>query len=185
MVPDQLTFRIAPGRLTVEAQGFDPVTLPWSLARDGSGFHLYAYTLGGDDLAKMMRLTSVNLSRRPALTPAVANDPAPGVAPLPMATLCDATPSPLWEPIGYAGGNFEAFAAYSGQGLKINLPAGNSWAATGLLSAAPILTLDPAATAVPLPGSSLISTRIQAQASCWHCRLPGFRTCGLTTLGGS
>jgi len=141
--PRHVSFRLTPGQVTVAAEGFDPVTLPWSQAVDGAGLHLYVYASGAPDQPKSMALTSITLAHRPASTPAQANAAAEGVAPLQMDTLFSGAPSPAWEPVGYAGGSFADFAHYTPRGLAIEIPAGHSWGVTGLLSRDPVLVLDP------------------------------------------
>ena len=140
--PKTVVFRLTPGQVTIEAEGFDPVSLPWSMATGGNGLRLYAFATAPTDAPKTLALTSLILSHRAASQPAVAEGPAAGVAPLPMAALFKGNASPLWEPISYAGGSFDAFASYDAKGLRIDVPAGNSWGVTGLQSVDPILTLD-------------------------------------------
>jgi hypothetical protein len=81
--------------------------------------------------------------------------PAPGVEPLPIATVFAGAPDPAWLPAAVAGGNFEAFARYEQGMLVVEVPPGNSWAKTGLLSAEPLVRLDPRAELTP--------TRIEVQ----------------------
>ena len=82
------------------------------------------------------------MTRKPG--PAAATpEPAPGVAPLPVTLAFDGSASPAWEPIGVAGGDFDAFARYEGGALVVDVPAGHSWGKTGLLSVEPLLKLDP------------------------------------------
>jgi len=58
--------------------------------------------------------------------------------------------STLWEPIQVVGGNFERFAALSQGKLTVNVPAGNSWGKTGIMSRSPLFSVDAGMAANPL-----------------------------------
>ena len=92
--------------------------------------------------------------------------------------------SPLWEPIGLAGGDFAKFARYEKGLLAIDVPAGRSWSKTGLVSAAPALQVAPYGETAPY--RFIIRTDPE--------RTSGFvvaftaergQTCGLPTSPGS
>lgn len=66
--------------------------------------------------------------------------PGPAVAPTPDTTiLFDGRETADWLPLGYAGGDFAAFARYDGRALIVDVPAGRAWANTGLQSARPVV----------------------------------------------
>jgi hypothetical protein len=58
--------------------------------------------------------------------------------------------STLWEPIQVVGGNYERFAALAPGKLAVNVPAGNSWGKTGIMSRSPLFSVDAGMTANPL-----------------------------------
>ncbi|MGB8812816.1 MAG: hypothetical protein WCC57_06500, partial [Paracoccaceae bacterium] len=141
--PSRVRMVLRPGEVTVKAEGFAPVTLPWSQSVEGAGLHLYAYGAAHSaDVAHGLAMTRVEVTRvGPSVTLATTG-PAEGVAPLPMTRLFDGTLGPNWQPAAAWGGNFEAFAKIDGGRLSVKVPAGNSWGITGLLSTEPVLRLD-------------------------------------------
>ncbi len=141
--PSRVQMILRPGEVTIEAEGFAPVTLPWSQAVEGAGLHLYAYGIAQTvDVAHRWALKGVAVTRTASTVPRPAAGPAKGVSPLPMTQVFDGTPGPNWEPAAAWGGNFDAFARMDGGKLSVNVPAGNSWGMTGLLSSEPVLHLD-------------------------------------------
>lgn len=140
--PAEVHFTVRPGEVTVAAEGMTPVTHPFPVAQDGAGLRVYAYSIVPEvNAPTRFVLRRITLHRR-AGAAASQPAPAPGVEPLPAREVFAGAPSPAWEPIGVAGGNFDAFARYGGGALAINVPAGNSWGKTGLLSAEPLVRLD-------------------------------------------
>ena len=140
--PSEVRFTVRPGTVTVSAEGMAPVTRAFPVAADGAGLRLYAYSAVAEQNAPTrFALRSIRMHRTPG-PDAAAPDPAPGVAPLPFAAIFAGVADPRWEPIGVAGGNFDSFARYADGALVVDVPAGNSWGKTGLLSAEPIVTLD-------------------------------------------
>lgn len=141
--PSQVRFSIRAGEVTVSAEGMAPVTRPYDAARDGAGLRVYAYTIVPEkDAPARLALDRIVLTRKPGAA-APTPEPAPGVDPLPETVAFDGSPSPAWEPIGVAGGDFEAFARFEDGALVVEVPEGHSWGKTGLLSAEPLLKLDP------------------------------------------
>ncbi len=141
--PSRVRMVLRPGQVTVEAEGFAPVTLPWSQAVEGAGLHLYAYAIAQTtDVAHRWALKGVEVTRTASTVPRPANGPAEGVPPLPMTQVFDGTLDPIWEAAAAWGGNFDAFARMDGGRLSVNVPAGNGWGMTGLLSSEPVLHLD-------------------------------------------
>ena len=127
----------------VLAEGMAPVTRRFPVAEDGAGLRVYAYSAVAEPNAPT-RFALRSIRMRRTLGPdAAPPDPAPGVAPLPSETVFAGVADPRWEPIGVAGGNFDSFARYENGALVVDVPAGNSWGKTGLLSAEPIVILDP------------------------------------------
>ncbi len=49
---------------------------------------------------------------------------------------------PYWSKIAVVGGNFDKFAKISGGKLSINVSSGNSWGKTGVVSKAPVFTVE-------------------------------------------
>ena len=58
--------------------------------------------------------------------------------------------STLWEPIQVVGGNFDRFTTLSPGKLLVNVPAGNSWGKTGIMSRSPLFSIDAGMAANPL-----------------------------------
>ncbi len=58
--------------------------------------------------------------------------------------------SNLWAPIQVVGGNFERFAAITNGKLAVNVPAGNSWGKTGIMSHSPLFLIDNGMASNPL-----------------------------------
>jgi hypothetical protein len=149
-VPSRLTIRLRPGEAIVELPGMEPVVRAWPHLVEGQGLRIVAYAFEPAlDAGTALALTRIAARRTDADLPPTAPGPAPGVDPLPMAVVFDGTLSPAWEPVGIAGGDFDAFARPSPEGLHINVPAGNVWGKTGLLSAAPLVTLDSLSSRTP------------------------------------
>lgn len=141
--PSRVRMVLRPGEVTVDAGGFAPVTLPWSQAVEGAGLHLYAYAAAHSaDVAHRLALTRVEVMRVAASVPRPDAGAAEGVAPLPMTRLFDGATGPNWEPAAAWGGNYDAFARIDVGRLSVNVPAGNRWGMTGLLSSEPVLRLD-------------------------------------------
>ena len=141
--PREVTFVLRPGWVSVELDGKEVVARPWKNVAEGAGSRLYAFShAAAAGLPARMALRAIRVSRRAATIEAVAAEPAPGVEPLPVETLFDGAPTPAFEPAAVAGGNFEGFARYAADGLEVDVPAGNSWAKTGFISAEPLLALD-------------------------------------------
>ena len=140
--PTEVRFTIRPGEVTVLAEGIAPVTRPFPVAEGGAGLRIYAYSAVAEQNAPT-RFALLSIRARRTLGPdAAPPDPAPGVAPLPFEAIFDGVADPRWEPIGVAGGNFDSFARYENGTLVVDVPEGNSWGKTGLLSTEPIVTLD-------------------------------------------
>ncbi len=141
--PETVRFDFHPGEITVIANGFEPVTRPWSAAVDGAGFHVYAYSVASEaDRATRFALKQIRLTRTMA-EPSPPARPAAGVAPLPVVTLFDGDPGTLWEPIGINGAAFAEHGRFEDGRLAIEVPAdAYSWGKTGLLSKQPGLALD-------------------------------------------
>jgi len=141
--PTSVVFVLRPGKVAVELDGVEVAGRPWKVATGGTGFRIYAFSHVDEvQMPVAMALRAIRISRRFPAVEAVAEGPAPGVQPLPLETLFEGAPTPLFEPAAVAGGNFDAFARYAGGELVVAVPAGNSWAKTGLISAEPIVSLD-------------------------------------------
>lgn len=111
--------------------------------RDGQGFRVWALAVADQaDMPAKMALRSISLERKIATAPEVSANAGITVEPLPVKTVFDGKPSAAWEPIGVAGGDFARFATWDAGGLRIDVPEGNSWGKTGLLSAAPVVRFD-------------------------------------------
>ncbi len=148
--PSRITIRLRPGEAVVELPGAEPVVRAWSDLVEGQGLRIVAYAFEpAQDAGTQLALTRITARRTVATLPRPAPGPAPGVDPLPMTVVFDGTLSPAWEPVGIAGGDFAAFARPSPDGLRIDVPEGNGWGKTGLLSAAPLVTLDSLASRTP------------------------------------
>ena len=140
--PGLVRFVLRPGEITIAAEGLAPFTRPWPMAADGAAFNIYAYAHPAEaDAAAGLHLRRIRMLRQPG-QPSAPPEPAPGVAPLPTETVFEGRPSEAWEPIGVAGGDFDAFARYENGRLVIDVPEGNSWGKTGLLSVEPLVRLD-------------------------------------------
>lgn len=141
--PTSAVFVLRPGKVTVELDGVEVASRPWRIAADGTGFRIYAFSHVDDvQLPVEMALRSIRVTRTYPGKAAVVAGPAPGVAPLPVDTLFEGAPTPVFEPAAVAGGSFDAFARYAGGALVVAVPAGNSWGKTGLISAEPLVSLD-------------------------------------------
>ncbi len=154
--PDRLAVTFRPGSVEVEGLGPDALVLPWAEVVEGAAFHLIAYPFAPQpDAGTALALSSVSVMRHPARGEPAPNLPAPGVEALPFAKVFAGAPDSAWLPAAVAGGNFDAFARYEKGALVVEVPPGNSWGKTGLLSAEPLVTLDSRATLTP--------TRIEVQ----------------------
>ena len=140
--PGTVTFRLRPGEITLEAEGMEPLTRPWAVAADGAGLRIFAHSRAPQAGAPVrFGLRDIRLEQRPG-PQKPAPEPAEGVAPLPVETVFDGRENPAWKPIGVAGGDFTAFARYDDGALRIDVPEGNWWGKTGLLSVDPLVRLD-------------------------------------------
>jgi tetratricopeptide (TPR) repeat protein len=139
--PGVVSFRLRPGSITVSSPGLFEQTETWSHAAPGQGFRIWTFSQpGAADVPVRMALKQIVLNR--TAVPETSPRPAKGVADLPVATLFEGRSDPRWQGIGVAGGSFERFARYRDGRLLVNVPEGNSWGKTGLLSEAPVLELD-------------------------------------------
>lgn len=140
--PRIVRFALRSGEITIAPDGMTPFTRPWRQAADGAGFNIYAYAQPpAHDAATKFHLRRISMKRK-AGSGATRARPAPGVEPLPIVRRFEGKASPAWEPFGVAGGNFETFARFDDGTLKVDVPKGNGWGKTGLLSAEPLVKLD-------------------------------------------
>lgn len=153
--PGDLTLILRPGEVELTAPGMEPFRRDFPMAQPGVGFRVYAYS-ATDTAGAPTRfaLRDITLTR-PARVPLPKALPQQGVEPLAMKTIFDGTESANWEPAAVAGGDFAAFARYADGALRVEVPAGNSWGKTGLLSAGPVVRTDARMWRVP--------TRIEVQ----------------------
>ncbi len=148
--PSRLVIRLRPGEATVELPGAVPVVRAWPDLVEGQGLRIVAYPFQPAlDAGASLTLTRITLRRTLPDLSTVTTGPAPGVDPLPMEMKFEGTMTPAWEPVGLAGGDFGTFATPSEDGLQIEVPEGNGWGKTGLLSTAPLVTLDELSSRTP------------------------------------
>ena len=140
--PAVLRVSLRPEGVQVIAEGLPSATTPWTALREGLGLRVWVYAQPDRaGLPVAMGLRSIALTQRLG-APHAAAPPAPGVAELPVKTLFDGRNAPAWEPIGVAGGDFARFAKWGDGRLIVQTQEKSSWAKTGLLSAAPVASLD-------------------------------------------
>lgn len=140
--PAEVRFTLRPGEVSIDATGMEPITQAWDEALEGNGFHIYAHSaVATPDEPARFALKSIRMKRKAATRPAESG-PAAGVEPLPVDVVFDGAMNPAWEPAAVAGGNFDAFASFSGGVLEIDVPERSWWGKTGLLSAEPLVLLD-------------------------------------------
>ncbi len=140
--PGEVRLVLSPQGLRVEAEGWPDRLTPWGLLQPGQGLRVWVYSHPDEAQQPVkMALRGIALERTPG-PPQAPAEPEAGVAPLPMKVLFHGREGPVWEPIGVAGGDFAKFARWGTGRLVIDVPPGNSWGKTGLLSAGPIVQLD-------------------------------------------
>ncbi|MHA7969164.1 hypothetical protein [Rhizobium sp. CAU 1783] len=148
--PEKVSFVLKPGKISVVIDDKVLVERPWSLLASGTGFRVYAFSHAADiNLPTQLALRSITVTRHYPERPEPEGPPA-GIEPLPVTTIFDGKPTPLFEPAATGGGNFDSFASYADGALTIDVPPGNSWGKTGLLSAEPLVILDPRARETPV-----------------------------------
>lgn len=141
---------LSPQGVRVQAQGLPERLTPWGLLQTGQGLRVWVYSHPDEAQQPVkMALRGIALERTPG-PPQPPAEPLAGVAPLPVKVLFDGREAPAWEPIGVAGGDFATFAHWGTGRLVIDVPPGNSWGKTGLLSAGPIARLDERLDKTPL-----------------------------------
>jgi len=146
--PEQVKIVLSPAGVRVEGPGMPEEAAPWDVLAEGQGFRVWAYS--HPDAANQpvtMALREIRLERVPGETAPEAL--APGVEPLPVKVLFDGAANDIWEPAATLGGDFDRFARYEEDWLVVDVPGGNAWAKTGLLSADPVLALDERAWKAP------------------------------------
>jgi hypothetical protein len=148
-MPSEVKLVLSPGGIAVIADGFSDKVTPWPAAVSGQGLRVWVMSQPDDAQQPVkMALQSIMLEQTAGGAPAVV-PPQAGVAPLDSRVLASAAAHDEWEPIGVAGGDFLRFARWTDTGLVIDVPPGNSWGKTGLLSAAPVVALDERAYRTP------------------------------------
>ena len=55
-----------------------------------------------------------------------------------------------WDPLACVGGDYNRFAAFESGKLVVNVPAGNNWGKTGIMSKKPLFTVDNTMDARPM-----------------------------------
>lgn len=139
--PATVSFTIRAGEITLNADGYAPVTKPWATAADGTGLFVWAYSHPAE--AKMpvtFALTGIAVDHTYPTAPSA--EVAATVAPLPAATLFDGAMNPNWKEAEIDTGAFARFARFDNGTFVVDVPEKNGWAKVGLLSAEPFLTLD-------------------------------------------
>lgn len=139
-MPEQVDVVLTPDGVQLLAEGFPDDILPWPLLRGGTGLRLFV-TARGDHESQpaKMGLRRITLMRTPGAE-APSASPAPGVEPLPQATLL---PASDWEGFGLAGVDFTAVGSIAPDGtVAVDVPQGHEWGRAGVLSGQPVAILD-------------------------------------------
>lgn len=100
-----------------------------------------------DDIASM-EFVEDGASKQPAPTTAPSSKGGvQAIRPLEMAAISKVFNAPLetfWTQVGAAGGSFQKFARLENGQLIIDVPSGNSWGKTGIMSSEPLFTISAA-----------------------------------------
>ena len=109
----------------------------------GVGFRIWALSMSEAEGAPVrMGLKRITANRVAGQPIAASSNAAQGaVPPLPLRPLFPAG-ADVWERVALAGGDVGSFMIEGPRGIAVAVPPGHSWGKTGLLSVAPVLTLD-------------------------------------------
>ena len=131
--PSKVSVKLRPREVAWSVDDGEEIVAAFPEARAGQGLHIYAYSQAAvRNAAVSMKLTSIVLHQ--------TRDPARGATrDVERAVIFDGKESPLWEPFGREGGDFSKFARYQNGLLVVDVPAGNWWGETGIVSANPVL----------------------------------------------
>ena len=147
--PAELTFTLQPGRASVRLPDGKIRTINLGWLKPGTPIfaHVFAHAPEAQRPAKLA-LTGFAV--------AVGAQPAQTVPIVPLHSASTAVPvgalGDIWDKLAAAGGNFDAFARFERGALVVEVPAGNNWGKTGLLSHERLFTLgkEPVTVAVKL-----------------------------------
>lgn len=135
--PREVVLTLRPYEVDWRIDGGPELVDEFPEARAGQGFHVYVFSNAPQWHAPVaMALEEVSLSQH--------RDPVKSQTTkiVGKARLFDGHADPFWEPVGVAGGDFARFARYGGGALVVDVPAGNGWGKTGLMSVQPALHVE-------------------------------------------
>ena len=134
--PDKVTVTLRPYEISWSIDGGEEVVAEFPEARPGQGLHLYVYSqAAARDAAVSMKLKSIVLHRQ-------ADPAVPATKVIEQVNVFEGKEDTKWEPVSIEGGDFSKFAHYEKGLLAVDVPTGNWWGTTGILSVDPVLAVD-------------------------------------------
>ena len=136
--PAELTFTLQPGRASVRLPDGKTRTIAIDWLKPGTPIFAHVFSHPADS-QRPAKFAMTQFSVTAGAPPAALSAPIPlsGAATnVPVGALDD-----IWDKLQSVGGNFDAFARFEGSALVVNVPAGNSWGKTGIMSHERLFTL--------------------------------------------
>jgi hypothetical protein len=134
--PSKATVTLRPYEIAWSIHGGEEVVAEFPEARPGQGLHLYVYSQAAvRDAPVAMKLKSIVLHRK-------ADPAVPATKVIEQVDVFDGKEDAKWEPVGIEGGDFSKFARYDNGQLVVDVPEGNFWGTTGVLSVNPVVQVE-------------------------------------------
>lgn len=136
--PAELTFTLQPGRASVRLPDGKTRTIDIGWLKPGTPVFAHVFSHPADaHLPAKFALTRFDVAVGALPSPTVPTTPLnAATTALPVGALGD-----IWAKLQAAGGNFDAFARFDRGTLVVDVPAGNSWGKTGIMSRERMFTL--------------------------------------------